>query len=330
MTTSVDSVQWNALLLGLAAGLALFLSGVGELGDSLKAMSNSKMRDFLSRYTKNRFRAVASGTVACTILDSSSATIILVLGLVHAGALTFGESLGVVLGANIGTTVSSQLFALKLTEYSPLALALGYLLRQVSNERLARLGRFLFSLGLVFFGLELMETATRPLRGYEPLHRLMVQMESPFIGVLVGAAFTAVIQSSSALMGIVIAFAANGSISLQAAIPLMMGAEIGTCADTLLASIGSSREALRTGLFQLAFNIGSVAIWIGFTGYLGKFARWSSPSDLKLQIANAHVAFNVASVILVLPFLPWIARAMEKIIPPRGSDRNALPSHPLL
>jgi phosphate:Na+ symporter len=317
-------IDWFSLVLGLTAGLALFLSGIGELGESLKLLSNDKMRKFLHLYTKNPVRAVASGTVACTVLDSSSATIILVLGLVHAGALTFGESLGVVLGANIGTTFSSQLFALKLTEYSPLALALGLLLRQSKNERFSKGGMFLFSLGLVFFGLELMETATRPLRGYEPMQQLIVQMESPLVGVLTGALFTAIIQSSSAMMGIVIALAAHGTISLQAAIPLMMGAEIGTCADTLLASIGRSRETLRTGVFQLAFNVASVAMWIGFTDYLGEFAQWSAPSDLKRQIANAHVLFNVGSVLVVLPFLPQIAKALEKMIPPVAARDTAL------
>jgi phosphate:Na+ symporter len=316
------TVAWPSLLLGLIGGLALFLFGLSLLSDALKEVAGERVKSFLAQLTTNRFAAVATGAGATVVLDSSSATTILVISLVNAGLLPLQRSLAVILGANIGTTFSSLIVAMDVTEYAPLALLAGFLLRTLTRQkRLQQYGTVLLALGLVFFGLKVMGDAMRPLRDHQPFLDFIEHLESPLYGILVGAGFTALIQSSSAMMGIVITLAAQSVIPLAVGFGLMMGAEIGTCADTLVASIGRSRAALRAGVFQLLFNVANVLLWLPFTEPLAQIAAWFA-GDVPRQLAYAHVLFNFSGVAAAVGFLGPIARALERVIPDRTPESS--------
>jgi len=296
----VNQPDFVAIGLAFAAGLALFLLGVDLLSESLKAAAGERVKGIIGRFTTNRF---------------------IVVGLVHARAMTFPQALGVVMGANIGTTVSSQIYALDVAKYGPVLLLPGLLLHWLGrSERQRQVGGAMLGLGLLFFALSHFEEAARPLRDYEPFRAMMLRMESPLLGVLVGAIVTAVFQSSSALMGILIAMVGQKAVSLDAAVAMMLGAEFGTCLDVLVATTGRSREAVRVGVFQLGFNVACVALFVGFTDRLTRVAVWVAGDDVKRQLATAHVIFNAAGVLLFVPFTRTVARAVERLIPDRAGD----------
>ena len=308
-------MDWIGVGLGVVAGLALFLYGVGRLAHGLRAVAGDRMQAILARATTNRVVAVGAGALATAILDSSSVTIILVIALVDAGALTAARALGVILGANIGTTLSSQIIALDAERYAPLVLALGLLLATVGRRSAWReIGTALFGMGLVFFGLGQIGAAVEPLRESGRFAEWMTRLESPLAGATVGALATLVIQSSSATLGIAITLAGQGLLALKGGVAVMLGAEIGTCADTLAATIGRSREALRAGVFHLAFNIATVALGLLCVEPLTALAA-SLGGDAGRQVANAHVAFNVLGVLLVLPFLGPVTHGLRRLVP---------------
>jgi Na/Pi-cotransporter len=234
-----DRVSWPTILLEVLGGLVLFLFGVFQLAEAIEPLATDRARHLLSRFTTNPFAAVLTGIVATTILDSSSVTIILVIALVNGRLLTFTQSLGVIMGSNIGTTVSSQIFAMDVEQYAPLVLLLGFLTFLTARRSAGRrhIGLAVLGLGLVFFGLRYIGEAVAPLRDHEGFMGFMTGLERPAVGVAVGALATVAIQSSSAMLGIVITLAGQGLLTLQAGLAVMLGAEIGTCADTLVASI---------------------------------------------------------------------------------------------
>ncbi|WP_207477313.1 Na/Pi cotransporter family protein [Arenibaculum pallidiluteum] len=308
-------VDWVSVAIGFAAGLSLFLYGVTLLSERLREIAGDRMRRTLEASARNRVVGVATGTVATLVLDSSSVTIIVLIAIVNAGLLTFAHALPVIMGSNIGTTLSSQLFALGIDEYAPLGLLAGLLVTVLSKaERWRRAGMIVFALGLIFFGLNVIGDAVRPLEDQAALVRWMQRMETPLLGAAAGCAITVLIQSSSATMGIVIMMASQGLVSLPAGIAMMLGAEIGTCADTLVATLGRSRDAVRAGVFHLAFNVVSVALGLVFIQQLTGWAV-ASAGDVARQIANAHVAFNVLGTLLFLPFTATIARLLSRAIP---------------
>jgi phosphate:Na+ symporter len=318
------------IVLGLVAGLALFLYGVGRLAAGMRAAAGDRMQRLLARATANRFAGVLTGAAATAVLDSSSVTIIMVVALVDAGLLTFVQSLGVILGANVGTTVSSQLIALDVQRYAPAVLAAGLLLgvlarRRHPEGRWAHAGTALFGLGLVFFGLAQMGDAVEPLKASGRFGRWMAGLERPLVGVAAGALTTLVIQSSSATLGIAITLAAEGLLTLPAGVAVMLGAEIGTCADTLLATAGRSREALRAGVFHLLFNVASVAVGVALLAPLVGLAEALGGGPAR-QIANAHVAFNVLGVVAALAVLGPAARALGRLLPARPGRGRAAPT----
>jgi phosphate:Na+ symporter len=306
-----------SMIMGLLAGLVLFLYGVNLLSESLKKVAGGKMKKLLERFTTNRFAGVFTGTVATTILDSSSVTIIMVIALVNAGLLSFSRSLGVIMGSNIGTTISSQVIALDINKYAPLALVIGFGLHMLAKSKKWRhTGQVIFGIGLIFFGLEVMGKSVEPLQGHQAFINWMTRLEAPVLGALVGAVFTVVVQSSSATLGIVITLATQGLISLPAGIAIMLGAEIGTCADTLMATIGRSREAVRVGVFHLLFNIITVSIGVAFAHPFTSLVTYiSAGAGLSRQIANAHVLFNVTGVALFIGFVAPISKILQRFIP---------------
>lgn len=301
------------------AGLILFLYALNRLSDALKELSGDKMKKVLERFTRNIFTGIITGLVVTILLDSSSAVIIMAIALVNAHAMTFRQAMGVVMGANIGTTISSQIFALNIGEYAALPIAAGFLLMVIGKNKIYKeAGTVLFSFGLIFFGLFTMEEAVAPLRNSDYFVNWMHSLDTPWKGVSTGAFVTLVIQSSSATVGMVIGLASKGLISLSGGIAVMLGAELGTCADTLLATIGRSRAAIRTGLFHLMFNIITIFLGVLFLGLFTKLVLTvSGNADIPQKIANAHMLFNTLGVILLAPFAVIMEKMMIKLVPAR-------------
>jgi len=310
------------IILTLVGGLVLFLYGVTNLSDSIKEVANDKMKKIVVRFTKNIFSTIVVGTVVTTILDSSSAVIILTIVLVNAKILDFRQAVGIVMGANIGTTISSQIIAMDVGQYSPILLFVGFLLMLISkSEKINTAGRIALFFGMLFFGLFTMERAVEPLKGSEQFSVWMANLENPLYGAAVGALVTLVIQSSSATVGMVITLAKQNLITLPAGIAVMLGAELGTCSDTLLATIRSNRQAIKTGVFHLFFNLISIIIGlILFAPFIGLVEYISGGADLENKIANAHVLFNVLGVVLFVGFVPVIVKVLDKLIP--DNQRN--------
>ena len=311
-------MNWTGIVLEVLGGLVLFLFGVFQLATAIEPLASDRARDLLSRFTTNRLAAVLTGIVATTILDSSSVTIILVIALVNGGLLTFSQSLGVILGSNIGTTISSQIFAMDVEQYAPLVLVIGFLLFVTSRNAPGRghVGLALLGLGLVFFGLHYMGEAVTPLREEQRFMQFMIGLERPLVGVAAGAVGTVVIQSSSAMLGIVITLAEKGLLTLPAGLAVMLGAEIGTCADTLVASLGRTRAAVRAGIFHLGFNVVCAGVGVLMIAPLATLSTvLPGGESLPRQIANAHVAFNVLGVVIFLPVVGRVARLLQRLIP---------------
>lgn len=309
--------------MGAVAGLVLFIYGVTRLAEGLEDLGEERMKRILSRFTTNPFAGVLTGAVATTVLESSSVTIIMVIAMVSAGILTFVQSLGVVLGSNIGTAVGAQIISLNIGLYVPLLMFAGILLMFLGrNDRLKTIGIVLLGFGLMFYGLEAIDEAMKPFRDYEPFIGWMETLgRNPFLGAIVGAIFTVIVQSSSATVAIVITLAGSGLIGLPAGIALMLGAEVGTCADTLLSTIGRGSDALRTGMFHFLFNLLSATIGIIFAAQLAQLAQFvSGGGDVGRQIANAQMLFNLIGVAAVIGFVPFIVRGLERLIPTTQAD----------
>ncbi|MDQ4141333.1 MAG: Na/Pi symporter [Bacteroidota bacterium] len=306
----------ESIILSLLGGLTLFLYALNYLADSLKTVAGERMQHYLNKFTGNLFSGIASGTVITTLLDSSSAVIIMTIALVKSRALTFRQAMGIVMGANIGTTISSQIIALDVGKYSSVLMAIGFLMLMLTKKRLVKnIGRVLLGFGLIFFGLYVIEESVAPLRQDSRFADWMLALESPLNGVGIGALVTLIIQSSSATVGMVIALGAKKLITITAGIAVMLGAELGTCSDTLLASIGHNRQAVKTGLFHLFFNVVSIALaLVFFNPFVQLVSYISGHAPLERQIANAHVLFNCLGVVLFIPVVPLVERFLNQFV----------------
>ncbi|MDH3900994.1 MAG: Na/Pi symporter, partial [Gammaproteobacteria bacterium] len=268
----------------LFGGLALFLFGMEQMADALKAVAGERMKIILAKLTTNRFMGAATGAFVTAIIQSSSVTTVLVVGFITAGLMSMAQSIGIIMGANIGTTITAQIVAFKVTKYALLMVAAGFgMLFFSKQEKIRQYGGMLMGLGLVFFGMSVMSEGMRPLRSYQPFLDLMTSMETPLIGILIAAGFTGLIQSSSATTGIVIVMATQGFITLQAGIALAFGANIGTCITAMLAAIGKPREAVRAAVVHVLFNVFGVLLWLGLISQLAEFVTWLSPSHPDLS-----------------------------------------------
>jgi phosphate:Na+ symporter len=329
---TADSLQVGSILMGLLGGLALFLFGLDQMSDALKLIAGDGMRKILAKLTTNRFTGALAGAFVTAIVQSSSVTTVLVVGFISAGLMSLTQSIGVIMGANIGTTITAQLVAFKVTHYSLVFVAVGFfMLFSSKNEKVRHYGHMIMGLGLIFFGMYLMSDGTKPLRTYPPFMEMMQQMDNPLTAILLAAAFTALVQSSSATTGLVITLAGQGFISLDAGIALIFGANIGTCITAALASLGKPREAVRAAVVHVLFNVAGVAIWFAFIPQLGAFVSWLSPSNPDLlgsarlaaetprQIANAHTVFNVANTVLFIFFTTPLAWLVQRIVPERAA-----------
>lgn len=316
-------INFFEMLMGALAGLVLFIYGVTRLAEGLEDIGTERMKNLLGKFTTNRFAGVATGAVATTLLESSSVTIIMVIAMVSAGILSFVQSLGVVLGSNIGTAVGAQIISLEIELYVPILMFAGLILIFLGRTKTQKtLGIVLLGFGLMFYGLEAIDEAMKPFRNHQPFINWMKSLgENPLLGALVGAIFTVIIQSSSATVAIVVTLASSGLIGLPAGVAIMLGAEVGTCADTLVATIGRGRAALRTGVFHLLFNLVSAIIGVIFASQLVQLIQTiSGDTSVGRQVANAQMLFNILGVVIVVGFLPIIARGLEKLIPDTQAD----------
>ena len=327
LATGLDA---TTLVIGLSGGLAIFLFGMGQMTDALKKAAGAGLRGILKRLTANRFFAVLTGALVTAVVQSSSVTTVLVVGFVSAGIMTLAQSVGVIFGANIGTTITAQIVAFDVAAYALAIIAIGFALMSIGRTaRVKNLGAALMGLGMIFFGMGLMGEATAPLRTYQPFIDVMQSMHNPLLAMAVAAIFTALVQSSSATTGIVIVLAAQGFISLEAGIALALGSNVGTCVTAALASIGKPVAARQAAAVHVIFNLGGALLWASFIGGLAALVRDVSPSHPELegaaraaaevprQIANAHTFFNVANTILFLPFTGLLARLVERLIQPK-------------
>jgi phosphate:Na+ symporter len=328
--SNAGEIDWLNMGTSLLGGLALFLFGMDQMADGLKAVAGERMKIILAKLTTNRFMGAATGAFVTAVIQSSSVTTVLVVGFITAGLMSMSQSIGVIMGANIGTTITAQIIAFKVTKAALFMVAAGFgMLFFSRQEKIRQYGGILMGLGLVFFGMSVMSDAMEPLRSYPPFLHLMTHMDNPLVGILVAAAFTGLIQSSSATTGIVIVMATQGFITLQAGIALAFGANIGTCITALLASIGKPREALRAAVVHVLFNVFGVLLWYRFIPQLAEFVTWLSPSHSELsgaarlaaetprQIANAHSTFNVSNTVIFIGFAGQFARLVEWLIPDR-------------
>jgi len=330
---NTTTISWFFVLMGLLGGLVLFLYGMEKMSEGLKKSAGNGMRNILAALTNNRIIGLAVGAFVTMVIQSSSATTVMLVSFAQAQLLTFGQTLSVILGANIGTTVTAQLIAFKLTDYAFLMIIIGFALTVFSKkDSYKHLGESLLGFGILFLGMKVMSDSMRPLRDYQPFIDVMQDLENPIYGLLIGAIFTALIQSSSAFTGIVIVLAQQGLLTLDAGIPLLLGANIGTCVTAGLASIGASREAKRVALAHVIFNTAGAVLFLFWIPYFVEIVRWASPisdatgmeklaAETPRQIANAHTFFNVSVALVFLPFTSMLSKAVLKIMPVRESEK---------
>jgi len=336
---SSNGISWATLVMTLVGGLALFLYGMEKMSEGLKKSAGDRMRNILSALTNNRLVAMSVGAFVTMVIQSSSATTVMLVSFVQAQLMTFVQSLGVILGADIGTTITAQLVAFKLTDYALLMIAVGFAMTMLSKKDSTKyIGEAILGFGILFFGMKLMSDAMRPLRTFQPFIDLLKGLENPLLGLLVGTLFTALVQSSSAFTAIVIVLAQQGLLTLEAGIPLVMGANIGTCITAGLASIGTSREAKRVAIAHVMFKIGGVLLFIFWIPTFAGIIRSISPASVGLdgidklasetprQIANAHTIFNVSLALFFLPFTTMFANLIMKIYPERKQEKGIQPA----
>jgi phosphate:Na+ symporter len=336
-TSAAGDVDWLRLLMGLFGGLAMFLFGMEQMSDGLKGAAGDTLKDVLGHLTRNRIMGALTGALVTAVLNSSSVTTVLVVGFISAGFMSLSQSIGVIMGANIGSTFTAQIIAFNVTQYALIMVAGGfYLLFTAKQEKGRYYGAMIMGLGLVFYGMGVMGDAMQPLRGYEPFIDLMKRMENPLLGILVGAVFTGLVQSSAATTGIAIVMATEGLISLPAGIALAFGANIGTCVTALLAAIGKPVDAKRAAAVHTLFNVAGVLVWIMFIPLLVDIVEAISPASPDLtgkarmaaevprQIANAHTIFNIANTLLFLGFTTVFARLVEKLIPEKPLEEKII------
>jgi len=320
---AAGSIDYVTVFIGLFGGLALLVLGMDRMTEALKVIAGDHMRAILARLTANRVTGVFTGAAVTAVVQSSSVTTVLVVGFVTSGLMTLTQSIGVIMGANIGTTVTAQIIAFDVTKYALLPVAVGAaMLFGSKNETRQSQGAAILGLGMLFFGMAVMGDAMDPLRDYGPFHRLMANLANPLLGVLVGAAFTALVQSSAATAGVVLALAFEGLISLPAGIAVVLGANVGTSVTAQLAAIGKSREAHRAALVHTLFNVAGVLVWIAVIPELGSVVHGIG-GGLGREIANAHTIFNVANTLLFVWFTPQIAALVTRLIPDRPEDEEA-------
>lgn len=311
------------LLLG---GLGLFLYGMTIMSDSLRLVAGDNMRNVLEKTTKNKFLGVIMGMVVTFLIQSSSATTVMTVSFVSAGLMNLSQALGVIMGANIGTTITAQIIAFNLGSYAPIIVFVGAAIALFAkNKTVKNSGLIILGFGMLFVGISMMSDAVYPLRDSEVFRKIITELKNPIIAILVGLVFSVIIQSSSASVGITQAFAAAGLVELHVAIYLIMGMAIGTCITPIIASLTASRDGKRTAFMSLFFNIVRVVIFAAIVGIFPSvisFFEKLSPGDVSRQIANSHMISSIVAVIIELPFSALIVKLSYIVIPVTPEEKN--------
>ena len=321
-SNDAEGFSFFLIIIGLFGGLGMFLYGMEMMSDGMKMTAGNSMRAILKKLTSNRFIAVFVGAFITMIIQSSSATTVMLVSFVNSGLLNFVQALGVILGSNIGSTVTAQIVAFKVTDYALLLIAVGSIMTLFSKKDSAKhIGFVILGFGLLFYGMKVMSDTMKPLRTDPTFNIILTSFENPFLGIIAGAVFTALIQSSSATTGIVITLASSGSITLEAGIPLIFGANIGTCITALLAGLKATRDAKRVAIGHVLFNVIGVLV---FCFWIPTFADLvaQTTDNVPRQIANAHTIFNIVSTMLFIPFAPFISRTIIRYFPDKEKLRN--------
>ena len=308
------------IAVGLIGGLGLFLFGMNYMGDGLQRAAGEKMKNILAVLTKNRFMGLIVGTIVTMIIQSSSATTVMTVGFVNAGLMNLQQAIGIIMGANIGTTVTALLVSLSIDTIAPIFIGIGVFVHLVAKKKKIKdISQVIIGFGILFLGMNLMKDAVQPLKDSAIFMDILSNLNNPFLGILAGFGITAILQSSSATTGLLIAVASGGGITIQMAFPIIFGQNIGTCVTALLSSVGANKVAKRASVIHLLFNV------IGTTLFLLLLAKPVSmlvlhfvTSDIQKQIAAAHILFNVVNVIILFPFSNLIVKAATALV--KGED----------
>ncbi len=341
MPVSIQELIFTAL-----GGLGIFLFGIKYMSDGLRTVAGKRMREFLEKGTKTPVRGVITGALVTALIQSSSGTTVLTVGLVNAGLLNLRQAIGVIMGANIGTTMTAYLIGFKLEKFSlPIIAAGAIMLLFIKNKKIANVGQVVFGFGMLFFGMGIMGEGLKPLKDWEVFIDLMVGVQhNPLLGVLIGTVFTCIIQSSSAAIGVLQGLAEQGAVTYQQAVPILFGDNIGTTVTALLASIGTTVAARRAALTHTLFNLSGTAIFLTLfllgifpeyirlvTNYVfvllpGFEGTWET-LNIRMQIAQTHGMFNITNTMIQLPFVSYLAWAVTKIVPGPDSLFNMEPRY---
>ncbi len=316
-------------VLSLLGGLALFLYGMQMMSNGLEDAAGNKMKRILERLTSNRFLGVLVGAAITAVIQSSSATTVMVVGFVNTGLMTLKQAVWIIMGANIGTTITGQLIALDIGLIAPLIAFVGVaMIVFLKNEKLHHIGKIMAGLGVLFIGMGMMSDAMVPLRQSQMFIDLMTKFNNPLLGIAAGAIFTAIIQSSSASVGILQALALAGLIDFKAAVFVLFGQNIGTCITAVLAAIGTNRAAKRTTIIHLSFNLIGTAVFTTACLLIPDttaLVASLTPDNMSAQIANMHTIFNITTTLLLLPFGTYLARFAERLLPDKkGAELSSL------
>lgn len=324
------SIDWLSMGIGLFGGLALFLFGMEQMTSGLKAAAGEQMKFVLAKLSSNRVTGAITGAFVTAVIQSSSVTTVMVVGFVSAGLMTMMQSIGIIFGANVGTTVTAQIVAFRVTEAALPMITIGFLMTFASKKgKTQYYGAMLMGLGLIFYGMTIMGEAMMPLRTHPPFLDLMKALEHPMLGILVAAVFTALVQSSSATISLAVVMAAQGFVTLDAGIPIVFGAKVGTCVTAMLAAIGKPRDATRAALVHVSYNVLGALLWIPLIGLLAMLAVSVSPTypelgaaerlaaEVPRQLANAATIWAAVNVVVFLPFAGWFGRLVEWLVPDR-------------
>ena len=300
-----------------AGGIGLFLFGIKFMGDGLELAAGSKLKKLLEVLTSNRFLAVLVGFVVTAVIQSSSATTVMVIGFVNAGLMNLAQAVGVIMGANSGTTVTSVLIALDLTDIAPLAIFIGVILMIFFKKKMTtHIGQIICGFGLVFLGMSTMSSSMEPLRDFQPFQDFIINAKNPFMGVMIGLVMTAIIQSSSATIGILQALASQNLVPIEFAVYVLFGMNIGTCVTALISTAGTKINSKRAAIIHLLFNIFGTGIFMLISAYTPYISWLKTLSDSTMvQISIAHIIFNVVSTVILFPFANVLVKLSCRLVP---------------
>ena len=298
-------------------GLGLFLFGMKLMGDGLENAAGEKLKSILERVTSNKYIGVLVGTIVTAVIQSSSATTVMVVSFVNAGLMTLMQAAGVIMGANIGTTITAQMVSLDLDKIAPIFIGLGAIgLLALKKKRARDISSIALGFGILFMGMGVMSSSLNPITQSDAFRNVIYIIgNNRFLGVLAGLGMTAIVQSSSATTGILVALATTGSIDMNVALPIILGCNIGTCVTALLASAGANRTAKKAALIHLFFNVIGVVIFIPFMTPLISLIESIDPGNVARQVANAHTIFNISVTIVLLPLAKYLVLLANKLLP---------------